>query len=173
MVDTVYIVLRHSDLETNGDICCIFADEDTAIRYTRSMNDAYAKGVILNKDNTDMANTPENDDVLKRTCDFCYYNYEVHLVNVSDTDISIKENKRLTAITTYEKGFTGRLNGEDDCKLVLRKSNHQVLINLDAICSIEKFERDDENYALIKLMNGTEYIIKEYDLNCLIQEGKL
>lgn len=79
----------------------------------------------------------------------------------------------LTTITTYEKCFTGRLNGEDDCRLVLRKSNHEVLINLDAICSIEKFERDDENYALVKMMNGTEYIIKEYELNCLIQGGKL
>lgn len=79
----------------------------------------------------------------------------------------------LTTITTYEKCFTGRLNGEDDCKLVLRKSNREVLINLDAICSIEKFERDDENYALVKMMNGTEYIIKEYELNCLMQSGKL
>lgn len=79
----------------------------------------------------------------------------------------------LTTITIYEKCFTGRLNGEDDCRLVLRKSNHEVLINLDAICSIEKFERDDENYALVKMMNGTEYIIKESELNCLIQSGKL
>lgn len=79
----------------------------------------------------------------------------------------------LTTIVPYEKGFTGRLNGEDDCKLVLRKSNHEVLINLDTICSIEKFERDDENYALIKMMNGTEYIIKEYELHCLMQSGKL
>lgn len=79
----------------------------------------------------------------------------------------------LTTITVYEKGFTGKLNGEDDCKLVLRKSNREVLINLNAICSIEKFERDDENYALIKMMDGNEYIIKEYELNCFIQSGKL
>lgn len=81
MLDTVYIVLRHSDLETNGDICCIFSKKEEAIKYTQSMNDKFAKDVILNEDNTDIADTPENDDILSRTCDFCYYNYEVHRVD--------------------------------------------------------------------------------------------
>lgn len=79
----------------------------------------------------------------------------------------------LVKIDTYEKGFTGRLNGEDDCKLVLRKGNNRVLINVDAISSIEIFERDNEEYALIKMADSTEYIIKNYDLSCLLQSGKI
>lgn len=79
----------------------------------------------------------------------------------------------LTTITPYEKCFTGRLNGEDECKIVIKKGNREVLINLDAISCVEKFEYDNERYALIKMMNGTEYIIKEYELHCLMQDGKL
>lgn len=81
MLNTVYIVLRHSNLETNGNIYCIFSKEEDAIRYTRSMNDKYAENVILNDTETDLKHTPENDDVLSRTCNFCYYNYEVHRVD--------------------------------------------------------------------------------------------
>ena len=79
----------------------------------------------------------------------------------------------LVKIDTYEKCFTGRLNGEDDCKLVLKKNNNRVLINVDAISSIKIFERDNEEYALIKMVDRTEYIIKNYELSCLLQSGKI
>lgn len=79
----------------------------------------------------------------------------------------------LIRIDTYEKRFTGRLNGEDNCELVLVKSNNHVLINVDAISSIEIFERDNEEYALIKMVDSTKYIIKNYELSCLLQSGKI
>ena len=79
----------------------------------------------------------------------------------------------LVRINVYKKCFTGKLNGEDDCKIVLKQSKDHVLINVDAISSIEIFERDNEEYALIKMVDRTEYIIKNYELSCLLQSGKI
>ena len=79
----------------------------------------------------------------------------------------------LVRINVYKKCFTGKLNGEDDCRIVLKQSKDHVLINLDAICSITVFEIDDDEYALLKMMDRTEYIIKNYDLSCLLQSGKI